>query len=882
MAIIDLQRNHLGIQSLVTQFANYAAAGRGAMLSHSDGYVYCVFARNYLDGVLEQRRLYMTRSNDNGVTWSAAIELSTGPWDDFPALIELSGSDHSSDNATLADDIGIVFTRGNAYGAAVAEHTILARFTFDKDNGTITSPIDPITTSPASKMWPSVVRTSTGFLICCLDYAGIATPNVYQYINTSFTLNAWSAATKTVFPTNEQPMSLSVKRLSNGHLAMVGAYRTSLDGAATANSGMANLPGGILRCDVGAFFSSDDGGTWTSVQNLTNYAGTPAFDLAMGIPSVASVDLQELSDGTVVVGYQEHTAPQFLSNATSLQLPTGTIGTLIPRYHAGKNALFVGADNSTNGGVFVFDLTAQSRIRIHTGSTPPIWTNDVSNFALSPDETMLAVTTTTGGLTILDISDPVSTNWTVVKELRTTSTSNPGARGLGSNNVSRIKWDGNDTIYLSYGVSMTAWGERYDISTDTLTLLLLAVSGLVTDFVLRPTKLVTINSTTIDAVSKTTGASLYHSSHSLGAEEKNIFYDSVNDEYVGVSLTILARITDNGSSFTEVELFTATSTPAWGGCSGLDRLVEIYGKGLVVPSRKNRQNQWYSFASKQPAGERARATYLSLGENADNGPGFRFMGLAVKNNTWLLLPGSLSVIVAQNLVNVGRIRYAYCAYDAGTKVITPGDFYDLCNINKVGTNMTSLQFPNFCADADDRLYWYFCRWDLLQPGGNEFAPVLGVVDPDSVKITMLARILRSQTHTFTSRSRIQSTATVSLSMRMRIVFAQCLKMKARIVPRQAATLSMRAGILGGRSNTCLMSFSVQGVSASRVRAAFYVNTGRVGRVTVTCRARIVGVYAARMTGHFLVKAGTGSGKLNFSVTATQSWPLTARARIAHG
>jgi hypothetical protein len=206
----------------------------------------------------------------------------------------------------------------------------MRRFTFNKDTGANTYPPDAITGSITGKKWISVVQTAAGFLICCLNQASIVTPYVYQYLNTSplFTDDAWSSSSPgaiSVFPTSSQPMSLSVKKLSTGDLAMVGAYRTSLDGTVGVESGgigISNLPNAMLRCGVGVYFSSDGGFTWVAnpTPDLTSYAGTPQFDLS-GILSAASADLQELSNNEIVVAYQEHTAPQLINNGTTLKIP---------------------------------------------------------------------------------------------------------------------------------------------------------------------------------------------------------------------------------------------------------------------------------------------------------------------------------------------------------------------------------------------------------------------------------------------------------------------------------------------------------------------------------------------------------------------------------
>ena len=860
MAVIDLQRQHVGIQSLSSQFANYAAAGQGAMLLHTDGYIYCVFARNYLGGVSNERRLYMTRSNDNGLTWSTEVEISNGYWDDEPAIIQLDLSDSSS-------DIGVVFMRDNT----------LTRFTFDKDTGADTSPYDPITGSPTDKKWISVIHITGGYLICCLARSSISSPYVYQYTNTDFTINSWSAASKTVFPANGEPMSLSVKRLSNGHLAMVGAYRTALDGRAGVESGyvgMSNLPAGMLRCDVGAFFSSDDGSTWTSVQKLTNYTGSPAFDLE-GILSVAAADLQELSDGRIVVGYQEHTSPQYISSETTLDVPSSMNDVSNVIYHESKNALLCGGNDATNGGLFIIDLTAQTITRIYNSSTPAIWTNDVVALDLSADGNKLAVAMTTGGICILDISDADPANWTIIKELRTTS-----SPALDVNNVTYLKWDGSTVLYFSYGAfsGYLQWGGRYDTGDDSLVTMhgSYSFNQIASMFVVRPDKVVDITTARIEAVDKSSGSVLYYTL--TAATYAAIFYDSVNDEYVCFETGgDLARYKDTGSAFSLQQTLDSATTPAWSGLGNTYSWAEIPGYGVFA--RNNHQYCWYSYASQQPAGYRARNYALGLGENVNSNQLER--GIAVKSTSWLILPAD-SLIVIQNLENIGRIRYGYFDYDSGSKqLITTGvDFYDVCNINKVGTNMKTLQFPKFCRDADDRLYWYFSRWDVNQPGGNEFAPVLGIVEPDTVKLTAMARIKQIYTQTVSGQSRIKQTYTSTIDARMRIVFAQCIKAKARIVPRQEQTISMMAQIKNWKSAMCRASFSVQRTGRTRkLRLKFWVNTGYTKSSSFTARANIIKTYTWRATGHFLARVTASNSNLDFSVGGNYKQTLDVRARI---
>jgi len=877
MTVIDLQRNHVGIQSIITQFANYAAAGQGAMLQHTDGYIYCVFARNHRQ-TIRGRRLYITRSNDNGITWSTAIEISTGNWDDDPAIIQL-------DTNNVNSDIGVVFNRIPAGTAGSSPTATLTRVAINKETGAANTPYDAITPpNNTDQKWISIVSTSTGFLITCIPRASITTPQVSQYDNSSFTTDNWAYTAKTIFPTNKQPMSLSVKRLSNGHLAMIGAYRTALNGLAAVGN-MGNLPAGILRCDAGVSFSSDDGGTWTDVQQITNYTGSPEFDL-VGISSVASADLQELSDGQIVVAYQEHTAPQFVSVNTTLKFPA-TIGIVTDvRYHAEKNAILCGANDATNGGVFIFDLTAQTITRLHTGSEPALWTNVVVSIDINTDGTKLAVGMDNGGINIIDITDADPAEWTIIKELREASTPPLLATIPTANSIYRVKWDVDSStlLFFSYG-DAAHWGGRYDTADTTLVNLQSThTGGNDRVFVVQSNKIVLVGGSTIQAVDKTTGEASYHTHTTYN--NGTIFYDSINDEYVCVTYKpTMTRITDGGSSFTEQGHFTATSDPVWPE-SGIYEVIEIPGRGVFFTNLDQQgsgmEYHWYSYASKQPAGTRTRYFYLGLGENV-NRYGCKW-GCGIISNTWMAMPHTAHIIF-QNLVNVGRIRYGYFGYNSETKqlVTTDVDFYDVCNIHKVGTNMTTLQFPKFCRDVDDRLYFYFNRWDILQPNGNEFAPVLGIVEPDVKKLTALARIRAIYTRTINSKGRIRKTYTSTLDVRMRIVFAQCIKIKARIVPRQTRTISVLASIKNWKSSSCRVSFSVQKTNITRkLHVLFWVNTGYNRSSSLTVKARVAQTYSCRTTGHFLIRIPASNVNLDFSVLGTYMQILTARARLVHG
>ena len=893
MSIINTQYNHVGVQNLVNQFANYAAAGAGSMLSHTDGYVYCVFARNYLNGIDGERRLYVTRSNDGGVTWSTEVQISSGYWDDDPALIQLAGaSDHTGSNPILANDLGVVFNRTNAISTLLNTDTnAVTRFTFNKEicSGApgYFSSYDAVNADATQKKWISVVRTLAGFLICCLPATSINTRLIDEYQNTGlFTENTWTVATPStnIFPANQQPMSLSVKTLINSDLALVAAYRTALSGSTTAAS---NLPGATMRCDMGIAFSTDGGATWSAIQNLTSYPGTPAFDLATGILSVASADLQQTSDGMITVAYQEQTAPQYMGDGSpypfSLPGYPSCGQTTNPIYYTASNGhseLFIGASDGNqygNGGVFMFDITGNTQILLNTGSTPtPLWGNDVQNIAISPDGTRLAVASASSGISIINITNPSPASWVPIRDLRTgtTFTGSPTIT-IAINNIGRVQWDGNDTIYFSYHASSLAsnvWGGRYDISTDTHTLMKSAASSpIVYDFVIQPSKLVILNSTgAIESVNKS-GVSGGDALTLTNTSFFNMVYDTVNLEYLCLSFTSMSRVTDSGS-FVEQQVFTPTSNPSWGGLNNHNVFITIPGKGIFVEDGDAREHQymWYSFASRQPSGVRARDEYLGLGENvASNWCSWG----TVLNSNWMAIP-SVNELTAVNLSNVGRIRYGI--YDPNTNTMIT-DFYDVCNPAKLGTNLQSLQFPKFCADPSDALYWYFSRFNINNPGGNELAPVLGVTQPDVHLITAKADIRNTVTRTIQAVSKIRNTYTNTVWAKTRIAFAQCIKAKARIVPVENKTISAMCRIQNWKIVSCPINFSISRTSQISLNLTFSTATGYNTVRSISALANIRAMYSYRMTGHFIVTSAPATQ--TFTVLSRTTKTVSARARI---
>jgi hypothetical protein len=876
MAVIDLQRNHVGIQTFETKFGENLMAGRGSFLQHTDGYMYCVFARNITDYPFE-RLLFYTRSNDDGVTWSDAVQLTlsgVGNWDDEPSIAQLDPTDIDS-------EIAVVYRNGYYDDGPQNTYDYIRRFTFNKETGEATSPFDAISTgSGADGLFLSLVKFYWGWKVFALNATFNNARSIIVYTTTQFfTDNAWTQSSlSNEFPISSEALGMSIKTLSNGHLMMVITYRTALNGLA-AIGGISNLPSGILRCDVGVKFSDDEGETWTAIQKLTNYTGTTNLDL-VGTDSVASADFTQLSDDKIAVGYQEHTAPQVINVNTALAM-TASGYSKVAYYHTAKNALFLAGGgaldgNETNAGVFYVDLTNQTVLRLCTTSSPALWKNGVNFLDVSPDGNYLAIGLRTGGIHIIDISASDPDDWVSVKELRTTS-----SPAVLSDSIHMIRWVNNDQVAFTYVTQQTYCGGIYKISTDTITAINISGGNTNQSFVTQNNHIIIITNSYIRKIDPDTGSILYYLNTTF-IQLTDIYYDSILNYYIVSRYDTTIWIEDTGSAFNQLLYYDSTTTPKIIRNYGIGY---INGRGIVFAAGMTALHAgyrlaWLSNFNSSFQGCRTWVNDLHLGENFDTGMNLQF-ARDIKPG-WLCL-GSSSQYIFLNLYKTGRLRYGVFTYDAVNKtLITSGvDFYDVCNEIKLSTDVINrLQFPAMGRDADDRIYFYISKFNVYSDG-NEFAALIGTVDPDVKKTTMMARILSNYTAPMQSRTRVRNTYTVNLDARMRIVFAQCIKAKARIVPVNVVTMTSKAAIQNWKSNIVVGSFNVQQTGrTATIRLQFWSNTGYNSFQSLQAKARIVKTSTCRVTGHFIIPAVGLGNLINFSGVSKSKQILSLRACIS--
>lgn len=876
MAVLDQQRNGKGIQTLGTEFQGLVAAGHGCMIPHTNQKMYCVFARNYLNAV-DERRLYISVTTDHGASWSAPVQLTSGHWDDNPSGLQL-------DTSSTTSDIGVVFTRST--DPVSTNSSILTRIGIDQAALTLTTPVDPITASPSGFKSPSLVKVAAGFKIFLITAAYTSTASVQIYSNSDFTSNTWTGSALTNFwgGSTLNPFSLSVKRLLNGDLCAVSTVRTALNGSTTQAVG--NLQKGIVRLDVHVAFSTDDGATWGTVQNLTNFSGTPSLDLA-GLTVALDADFTQLSDGTIVVAYQEGYTPQYVDVNTTLVLPSGAGNVTSAVYHSGKNYLILGTDDTTNGGVYIFNLTAQTITHLNTASTPALWGNQVKSMALSFDEKYLAVGHV-DGLEIFDTTNASIAAWTNTP-IRTTT-----APASIVSSMHSVKFDTSGyLLYVSYGAgsATNTYGFLIDASSPTvLTDLKTTVAGTVAnvEFVVAPAAVYAVPLGRIARTNKTTGLDAYTVASGGAASWQVIAYDDVNSELVVGGTQVggaqgISRVSDTGATFSVLQDFNTGTNPSGpNGSFNTAQFRRVTGNGIFYQAGAVGSTTlgYYSFGTKTPLGYlNFSRNDLDIYEAAWNGT---FQGAAVlKSASWFLSTNGAAAVMF-SLTKTGRPRYGFFPYNTGTHQLTTAgvDFYDMTNTLHLAS-YDKLQKLRIASDTGDNIMAYFRKADLTLTTG-QWSAVNAHVEPDTRRLTMRARILNTYTKQFQMRARIRTHPTKTINIRARLVIAQCIQIRARIVPVNTTTISMRARILGAKSARVVNSFLVSQAQTTRIPVTFYAGSAQAGSQTVSIRARITKAMQTRATNYFLVyNARNGAQNLDFSADQTTYQILTIRARISN-
>ena len=873
----SLQPGNIGIQSYNTAInQGNVAPGRGAALVHTNGNTYCVWAETSTDQLT--RGLFFASSSDNGFTWSTAIQITSGNWDDDPAITQLDLTNSSS-------DLGLIFTRIGASSVPYVYRTTVSI------SGSVTFSIDVVsngTTSLSGIRYLNLnVLTGGDFLISGFALSNGTYP-VLWYNPTSYTSNNWvpytnnlSSAIGSIFP-----VSWRMHKVANGDFVAIFAGRTSYNG-----SGWGAAPEGTVKTDL--YFMScpavDNAQTWGSPQNLTSYTGSPQFDLA-GFANAIDADLVQFNDGSITAMYAEALAPQFSSTTGTTPLFNGNIGLMSAlAYSAPLNCVLIGGQTS---GFFVYNLTAQTFVRFDTSTTPELWSNAVTNISVSANGAYVAVCTqavapqTTGSLEIFATGGSSdATTWTSTS-LRTTTT--PATHSTPANTV----FQDNAFLLVGWtnsGISNVALS-RIDCSNISLGFTDFTTTGFQTCDTYRTSTLYANG-----VVHFSSGSSVCHYdvaggspgtfySVSLGfGSLSDAAYDDVNKEwfYLGTST---AHVTDNGSSMTSSTLSNTLvgNNTTW--------LVSVPGAGMLYynnpPSNAGNNAPfakgigYYSFTGKTFFGTFEGQLEYNYSRSWIDATSVNGVGptLPTYMNGWMVFVTNINGVDlrAISMSSVGRMRIGNGTYSGGN--LTISTFYDMVNQVKLGTQGTKVVFPNTTVSGDNTVIMVANETSYdnsLLPG--PIRVFTATVAPDSQTLSIRCDIRNKSTQTIQIRAWRSRRTTQQVLCQARIAHEACIKIQARIVPRVAKTIQVQAAIKNYKQTIVLGTFNIQANQSTIVTGTFNIAGLWSGqRIGMGCRiARSV---TRRVVGHFVISATPTTSPLQ----STFSFGGTVRSNAVLG
>lgn len=852
--ILDGLNDNRGIQVLGTEIASARSEAQHSsdILYHTNGNIYVITSESYSNAVI-QRRLYCYRSTDGGNSYTLIGGLTSGSFDVLPSIIQLDTTDNNS-------DIGVVFLRNNNAGLATGT---VYRITVDTD-GVLSSGVDPITGSPVTSMAPFVINTGSGYRIF---FSVSAITRAVQILdNTSFTTNNWvSFGTINITGVNNECQLRRVRKLSNGDVMALVCARTGLSGSLAGGS----FVGENIRSDVFALVSTDNGDTWGTAQNLTNYTGT-AGNSKNGIDSALSCDFIELSDGSISVLFQEGKSTQVVSSSTvpSLSVAGGNIGYRQCVYHPIHELLIYCHDSSANGGLFIHKLSDNTVTRLYTGSTPAIWDTRVVSMALSSDGKYLALGTASqgadpasGSVEIIDTTDSNPASWTVTS-LRTGSSPATLAE-----RVTSVAFDGStyDLIFTYENYANIIVGGIVDAETPTSIMTIAAPSGVGNTNTPGGLEnvggyLYGVRSNLVFAIDKTTGTGSHFSAitglSATGNFPRPIHYIAPTDEFIVFGASTIHRIEDTGSGFSEIGTTLTTSTdPAtfshvtWSPTDSTNIIV-AGGSSTTIGIYTGIDNVWY------PSIAHPNDLMLGYSHRMVN---TQFSELEIDTRQWFVGPDTDRVYRFYG--HTGRLRVANYPYSSNQLQTAGVDFYDAVNEVRTGDDFDRLFYPRIHALDDDKIIVSSTRFNITRSTKPK-SIVTGIIEPDSQKLQLRACIRANTTRTLDSRARIMKTADETINIGALIVFAQCVYIGARIVPRSVDSVDIKACIKGRKFSDHTMIFSANMEQESSFVGKFYATLNNFYSQNTQIGARIVKQKSNRFTGIFTAVQGNNNKTVN--------------------
>ena len=840
-----------------------SSPGRGATLAHTNGNVYCIFG---IEGIL-----YAAYSTDKGLTWSVPNQLTSGNWDDDPALIQL-------DTTSTSSDMGLVFNRDVAnlnsgygttqlaYRCTMTTSCILSSAIDPVSNGTVT-----LSTGFFGFKYLSINQLSSGLYIISGLQPG-SYPAIW-YNATSFLTNSWvlyHQFTNTEIP--YFPVSFSLKKLTNGDFAAVYAARTSLNG------GWSGSPEGTVSTDI--YFSSslaaNNAQVWNAPQNITSYPGSPTFDL-VGYNQGIDADFTQFNDGSISVAYAEGYGSQVSSTITTPALP-GAIGAIrVVAYHTHSNCLLLGGVTT---GFFTFNLSTGTVNRWYTGSTNPIWSNNIKWVLVSTAGSFIAVITdssleifSTGGNT-----DP--STWTLTS-LRTTTS--PACLGVPAYGVFK-----DDATLVVGWVSSSVSGAA--VSTIDCSNISLGFTNLITPLVsacdsIRGSvycsgNIVHFSSAPYFFEYNLSNNTYYYTNCGLFALA-DACYDDVNNQWLFISQQNgnITVISDSGSTIT----YSVASQALTG--TNPTFVVPIPGNGALF---------YYQIANHGPGGTSVAGStgigyysfitktwYPSFQGQLEGFYQRQFFDLGslsgivpyhmIYSNAWLLFITGINqnIIRAINTNYVGRMKLGNGTYSAG--VLTLSTFYDMVNQFKLGTQGNKLLFPRITATSDNTIIMAANEL-AYNYGARPLMFVIGTVAPNSQTIGIRCVIKKKATQQLAIRSWLSARTLRTITCKARINHEACIKIQARIIPRQAKTILIQAAIKNRKTGYIPCTFNVsQTISNIGFYGNFFIINGAQSGHSISSRVYISRPVRKKIFCHFTIPASLATG-----VTDTISINATAR------
>lgn len=819
--IKDVSWKRRYINSLSKPLAQGTIPGRGAILVHTNGNIYCVYADGYFNNVCE-RRLYVTISTDGGLTWGTRIQLTSGSWDNSPSLLQL-------DESSTSSDIGIAFIRGvprNIY-----------RLTFTTDGVTNYGP-QPIMYgqyNTNNAQCPNLVKLTNGkFRIFYINSTLSRSISYCESTTTSYTGTTQWNTIISKYPGNNNPTALYIINISvrkhkdSGHLIAIINYVEKTNGSSTQYLDVNHT------YSLGMIASSDEGNNWSFIQPLVVTQEIANLTLKPKLCPLAG-DFTELSDGSIGILYQEGDVHQIIDQSTTPQQQTNAIRSTGVVYDESRDTLIwaeqfaSSTDDVTTRGGIVFCKRGASggfehSFRLEPRTTPPLWSTVINGLSLSPDSRHLLIPTD-WGLSVLDMQAADHSEWSF-QDFRTSSLA-----AMKSSTIQWAEWLSNTKLAFGYGwVSSTnIWGGTFDLSNPVDTYVDLKTStSFQSPYIPYDARVLILNNVAffiynayLIATDLTTGLPLgqYNTS---SMNTGTLVYDNRNDEFIitaGTATIYFLKFNWDTKVFTQLRTLSSTSgnprVYQRGGC------YFNCGDNILLPPGGNPSDYTIGvYNTKQK-------TFIGAIHTTDVVPGFSLYPgdnsyyssriITIKGQQWLVWAGGDSGIWFSPVEKLGKLRYGIFVYDQNNKQLLEGDaaFYDIESPRTISADdYSQVEFPSLTSRQDGALIIY-SRFSAPTRATQPFAPIITLGWTDGMTVSSKARLIPAMS--LLTQGRISFGRSTNLTAKVRMVAGGNLQAVARVQQTYSNTISGLARMLHVQGPTLSIKAMLRGNNPLFVR-----------------------------------------------------------------